>query len=150
MKQNFKTFTLKSVLVFLLVFGNLFNLNTLLAQTYCYEFEQKVVNGKLEVDIKLIASSTFKLGNTRLNFTYNTAALSLDNPITFANNLPVLAYTLAVNSPLSGVVSTSISYNGSVGSGKSITTGGVKIATVTFNILNPLIVRDFKLLDNGF
>ena len=150
MKQNFKTFTLKSVLVFLLVFGKLFNLNTLIAQTFCYEFEQRVVGTKLEVDIKLTASSTFKLGDTYLKFTYNTAALSLDNPITFTNNLPVLTYVMVMNSPSSGVVSTSVSYNGSVGSGKSITTSGVKIATITFNILNPMIVRDFKLLDNGF
>lgn len=150
MKQNFKTLTLKFVFVFLLIFGKLLNLNTLIAQTYCYEFEQRVVGTKLEVNIKLTASSTFKLGNTYLNFTYNTAALSLDNPIPFTNNLPTLAYAMAVNSPSSGVVSTSVSYNGSAGSGKPITTGGVKIATVTFNILNPMIVRDFKLLDNGF
>ncbi len=150
MKQNFKTLTLKSVFVFLLVFGKLLNLNTLIAQTYCYEFEQRVVGTKLEVDIKLTASSSFKLGNTYLNFTFNTAALSLNTPIPFTNNLLPLAYTMTMNSPSSGVVATSVSYNGSTGSGKSITTGGVKIATLTFNILNPLIVRDFKLLDNGF
>ena len=150
MKQNFKTQCLKSVLVFLLVFGKLLNLNTLIAQTFCYEFEERVVGTKLEVDIKLTASSTFKLGDTYLNFTYNTAALSLDNPIPFTNLLPPLAYTMAMNSTVAGIISTSVIYNGSAGSGKSITTGGVKIATLTFNILNPLIVRDFKLVDNGF
>ena len=111
MKQNFsklmpmaKTFTLKSVFVFLLVSGKLLNLNTLIAQTYCYEFEQRVVGTKLEVDIKLTASSTFKLGNTYLNFTYNTAALSLDNPITFMNLLPPLAYTMGINSTVAGEI----------------------------------------------
>ena len=150
MKQNFRTFTLKSLLVFLLVFGKLFNINTLFAQSYCYKFEPRIVGTKLEVDIILTASSTFKLGNTYLNFTYNTAALSLNTPIPFTNNLLPLAYLMTINSPSTGVISTSVSYNGSAGAGKSITSGGVKIATLTFNILNPLIVRDFKLLDNGF
>ena len=150
MKQEFNINRIKLLCICILFLHQLHTGSILSAQTYCYEFEQRVVGSKLEVDIVLTASSPFRLGNSYLNFTYNTAALALDNPIVFTNRLLPLPYSMTINSPSSGVVATSINYTGSVGAGKQITTGGIKVATVSFNILNPLIVTDFNLLNNGF
>lgn len=124
------------------------SVKTLTGQSYCFQFEERVMGSRLEVDIVLTASSDFRLGNSNFKFTYNIAALSLQNPIPYVTALPV-TYSTSAQSVASGVISMGITYNGVVNSGRRITASGVKLGTVIFEITNPVLTRDFTLINNG-
>ncbi len=148
MKQLSKPIRVNLLSFFMSVFCLFLSKNTVFGQTYCYQFEERMVGTKLEVDIVMTASSNFRLGNTNFKFTYNSAALSLPVLVPYTSALPV-TYSSTVKSTTVGVVTVGLIYNGTVNNGKLITTGGIKIGTVIFDIVNPLIVRNFSLLNNG-
>jgi hypothetical protein len=129
---------------------------TLSAQTYCYQFfEKPVVGTNLDVDVYITPSSDFNLGNARIVFSYNSAALSLTNPLIFTSNLDATKYTTTAKKEVDGIVTIDITYNGIVGNGTPISSfrdpfnaplEGFKIGTIRFGVLNSTIARDFRLV----
>ena len=136
-----------------LLVGIFFMCSALRAQTYCYQFVDRVVGSNVEVDVYITPSKSFRLGSAKILFSYNAAALSLINPITYTNLLPAI-YTVDAKKESNGIVEIDITYNGVTLGGTNVPISqpspvipaGLKIGTVTFGILNPTIVRDFKLV----
>lgn len=144
MKKWFTHIWLQVFLILILFLSVL----TLKGQTYCYQFEERVVGSKVEVDIILTSSSNFRLGNSNFRFTYNTAALSLPSVVPYVSALST-SYSTTAQRLSSGVVAISVQYNGATNAGRLITSNGVRIGTIAFDIVNPLISREFALLNNG-
>ena len=119
--------------------------NALSAQTYCYQFKDSIVGSKLHLNIIITPSSPFRLGGSDIKFSYNAAALQLVNPVTFISSLPA-AYGVSARMVSAGIANVTINYSGLTNSGINIPAGGLKVGTLTFDILNPNIARDFKLL----
>jgi hypothetical protein len=135
-----------SVLIFVL--GIFLPQASLFAQTYCYQFDETVVGSKLEVDIILTPSSPFKLGSTTAKFSVNPLSVSLVNPIQFTSNLGS-TYTTSVTSPSLGTIDFSAQYTGATGVGRMVPTSGLRVGKMVFNILDPTIPTDIKLLNKG-
>jgi hypothetical protein len=146
MKNWFMLLRLVSVFTF---FTSVFSPKTSLwAQTYCYQFDENVVGNTLEVDIIITPSAPFKLGSTTAKFSLNPQSVSLVNPIQFTTTLPA-TYTTSATSPEIGVITFTAEYTGATGSGKTVPTTGLKVGKMVFNIINPLIPTDIKLLNKG-
>jgi Dockerin type I domain len=121
---------------------------TLVGQTYCFQFNETVVGSKLEVDIILTPSSPFRLGSTTAKFSVNPQAISLANPIQFTSALPT-TYTTNISSPAIGIIAFDAFYTGAIGVGKNVPTTGLKLCKMVFNIIDPMIATDIKLLNKG-
>jgi hypothetical protein len=146
MKQYYNLLRLVSVLTLFL--GLFFTKTALFAQTYCYQFDETVVGSKLEVDIVLTPSSPFKLGSTTAKFSVNPLSVSLANPIQFTSTLGS-TYTTSLSSPALGTIDFSAQYAGAAGSGRTVPTSGLRVGKMVFNILDPAIPTDIKLLNKG-
>ncbi len=154
MKQLSKPIRVNLLSFFMSVFCLFLSINTVFSQnvvpTYCVQFTEPdlpLSGPTFKVDVFITGSSLFQLGNFNLNFTYNTAALSLPTVVPYTTTLPS-TYTTSVQKQGAGVVNLNATYNGTVAAGKSIN-GATRIVSIIFTVVNPLINPDFKLLNNG-
>jgi hypothetical protein len=109
-----------------------------IGQTFDLNFIE-VTNDGSSYDVKVQIksnTSTFGLGSSNLVFTYSTSVLASPSLLA-AYNFNTGFYTLGVTQPVTGRVSINIDYGGGSGSGTTVQSSYMDVATIHFTTTDP-------------
>ncbi len=121
---------------------------SLSAQTFCLRFSEVSNDGSnFVVRIEMMGSSTFALGSSNLQWSFNTSKLS--SPSLASSNLPEPPfYSVGVSTPNPGETSLNIELS-FPDIGSDISNSWTEVAQVTYQVLDPSNTGELLWLYNG-